>query len=151
MPVSLGNVAGSLPMANYELGSLGYTANAGEYGFQALTAKMTYKVPAQVIVNGSNAWSWDAAAVIGALGGDAYVEKTLTAEIFINNGKSLITSDHQIMQAPTSVAVSAFTQGDLSDKIYPMKSTLNAPANVVNALTARKACLLYTSPSPRDA
>ena len=89
MPVSLGNVAGSLPMANYELGSLGYTANA--------------------------------------------------AEIFINNGKSLITSDHQIMQAPTSVAVSAFTQGDLSDKIYPMKSTLNAPANVVNALTARKA------------
>ena len=115
MPVSLGNVAGSLPMANYELGSLGYTANAGEYGFQALTAKMTYKVPAQVIVNGSNAWSWDAAAVIGALGGDAYVEKTLTAEIFINNGKSLITSDHQIMQAPTSVAVSAFTQGDLSD------------------------------------
>ena len=139
MPVSLGNVAGSLPMANYELGSLGYTANAGEYGFQALTAKMTYKVPAQVIVNGSNAWSWDAAAVIGALGGDAYVEKTLTAEIFINNGKSLITSDHQIMQAPTSVAVSAFTQGDLSDKIYPMKSTLNAPANVVNALTARKA------------
>ena len=43
------------------------------------------------------------------------------------------------MKAPTSVAVSAFTQGDLSDKIYPMKSTLNAPANVVNALSARKA------------
>ena len=140
MPVSLGNVAGSLPMANYELGSLGYTANAGEYGFQALTAKMTYKVPAQVIVNGSNAWSWDASAVFGALGGDTNVEKTLTAEIFIDKGgKNLITSDHRIEQAPTSVAVSAFTQGDLSDKIYPMKSTLNAPANVVNALSARKA------------
>ncbi len=143
MPVSLGQVSGSLPMANYELSTLGYSKLAGQYGFQALTAKMTYKVPVQVIVNGSNAWSYDAVAALSAIGEDAYVEKTLTAEIFVNNGKEMLDAadglTHYIEQAPSSVAVSAFTAGDATDKIYPMKSSLNTPANVVTALTARKA------------
>lgn len=143
MPVALGQVSGAFNIANYELSSLGYSNNAGEYGFQSLTAKMTYKVPVQVIVNGSNAWSYDAIAALNAIGESAYVEKALTAEIFINNGKTMLDAGdgltHYIEQSPTSVAVSAFTAGDAADKIYPMKSSLNKPASVVNALSARKA------------
>ena len=139
MPVTLGQTTGTLCMANYELGSLGYSAMAGEYGFQSVTAKMTYKVPVQVIVNGTNAWSYNALAALSAIGEDGYVEKTLDADTFLANGMDMVASDHMITAAPTSVAISNFAAGDKVDKIYPMKSALNAPANVVSALQARKA------------
>ncbi len=139
MPVTLGQTTGTLCVANYELGSLGYSAFAGQYGFQSATAKMTYKVPVQVIVNGTNAWSYNALAALSAIGEDGYVEKTLDADTFLANGMDMIASEHMITAAPTSVAISNFAAGDKVDKIYPMKSALNAPANVVSALQARKA------------
>ncbi|MCM1525479.1 MAG: hypothetical protein NC120_13605 [Ruminococcus sp.] len=138
MPVALGQKAGTLPMANYELGSLGYTANAGEYGFQSVTARMSYDIPVQFLVNGANAWTWGTGAIT-AFGDTNMVEKTVDAETFIGQGKAMIASDHEILQAPTSVAIAAFTAGDKGDIIYPMKSALNAPANVVSSLQARKA------------
>ena len=139
MPVARGQISGNFNIANYDLSSLGYSNSSKVYGFQSVTAKMTYKVPVQIIVDGSNAWDWNAANALHAIGETAFVEKVVDAETFINHGNTMVDATHEIEQAPTSVAISAFTAGDAADKIYPMKSSLNKPASVVNSLSCRKA------------
>jgi hypothetical protein len=142
LPLSTSNEIGKLNIKAYDLSTLGYSYDEGEaYGFNSVTAKLTYEVPATITVDGSNSWS-GFSAVYEALGisADTTVDLDLS---YVNSG--IATLDSGLVNAagsdvkPSSIGATTLVAGSVDEAIYPLKSGLNNPADVVAALQTRKA------------
>jgi hypothetical protein len=145
VPCGDGTQSGKLNIAAYNLETLGYSevANASELaGFSSVAVKISYKIPAQIKVQGFNSWSgFD--KVYGELGIDPMKDAAPTLE-YLNAGIDNTTTPFTLLKngavaQPTTAAFAGVTVIDKEEAIYPMKSDLNAPADVVAALQTRKA------------
>ncbi|MDE7293012.1 MAG: hypothetical protein K2N72_01160 [Oscillospiraceae bacterium] len=152
--------ADTLVISGFNNETLGQTSSAYAYSFQQGYVKLTYELPTIIVNDPTSAWmnpdenaypglgwlgSTNISAYINAiLGLDTTKETNLGANDFAANTN---VSHAGILGTPQPLAVGSFTAGANSEKIYPLKSSLNNPANVTQALVERKAGgKYYTNP-----
>ncbi len=137
----------TLNISGFDNAELGQSSSAFAYSFQNGVIKLTYEVPATVYTNiadGDMSFGWNGKTVLEWLGINPNGDKTLGQADLMSGVTANVTG---ITGASQPLAVGSFKAGENSEKIYPMKSTLTNPANVTNALVARKAGgKYYTNP-----
>ena len=116
VPISLGKYTNTLNMSAYDLTRLGYSGTGSNYGVSEMSVRMTYKVKSHITIEDIN--------------------KTIT-----NCGvPTKIMNADNVAIMPSTYGCTSFDKG-MYDRIWakPMKSSLNAPADVLYALSTLKA------------
>lgn len=148
-----GKVVGDnvLNISGFNNDTLGQTSSDFDYSFQNAVIKLNYDVPATVsdvslagagnVGTIENGWG---GMIYDALGITYKGDKTLGQKELMEGVTSNVIG---ITGTAQPIAAGGFKAGANAEKIYPMKSTLTNPANVVTALQSRKAGgKYYTNP-----
>ena len=144
-----GKVAGDnvLNISGFNNETLGQSSSAFDYSFQNAVIKLNYEVPSSVYTNladGDQKFGWNGKTWLEVLGVDPNGYKTLGQKELMEGVTANVSG---VTGTAQPIAVGSFKAGSDAEKIYPMKSTLTNPANVVTALQARKAGgKYYTNP-----
>ncbi len=121
------NATGSLYAPNFKLvgdAGLGYTANGVNdnlYGFNSVSVKLTYEIPALQNEPNFNTWS-GYNAVYEVLGIDAYADKTV--DLAMLNKYGTAPSSQPFAVSPATVGFTSAKSGSTGEDIYPMKTVL---------------------------
>jgi len=133
MPISTTGTSGAYDLSKYEVTALGQSAdaNGNTYAFKTAVAKMTYEVISYEYASGTSplyAYDWST----GAFAYVTYIDD-VTVDVV---ARSLTATD--ALTGTYSLAVGSFTAAYESELVMPMRSDLEDPANVIDALTSRK-------------